>query len=496
MFRKKILHIWNTKKLVIIPVVILNAFFLLQIPFLNSDPDLNISFSRGANTDEGLHSCQVRNYINVGDWTMDKSDNLVKTPLFGLFIFLVLSCFGSKLLIGRLAILLSSILIFFFSLKQGSELKKYSLFLIPILFLQYHVFHFFHYCLAEILCSIFILSSIFYTVYSSQSRFSTFKKPLLSAILISIPYFLKIQFFYIITLLPIYYLGLFLFDRENRGEHIKPFFYLLLFLGIGVLIYVMAWYIPNKDLFHYVMLDQTNGRFATIDNFWNNIRWIHDYFFMSFGLKHLTISFYVAFPLGLVLFFKSKSRIYKHLFFGLSIWLILESHKLGMTYLPSRYFISFIFPMGGIVSLVLFESWKILKERNRLLVLIPFAILLIIFTLNAKNYIDSYSRRVFVIKELNQYFSSYDLEGKKIIGPWAPSLTWQTKAVSYPVWNGYFNSDAVFEEQKPSIIISEKDEKDSNYAYSSKGINIKSKADSIIYKKVNNWDLKILWMKE
>ena len=40
---------------------------LTQVPFVSSDPDFNISESRDANTDEGLNSCQIRNFVNHGD---------------------------------------------------------------------------------------------------------------------------------------------------------------------------------------------------------------------------------------------------------------------------------------------------------------------------------------------------------------------------------------------------------------------------------------------
>lgn len=454
MFWKKILHIGRTKQQIIIPIIILGLFFLLQIPFLESDPDIHISFSRGANTDEGLHSCQVRNYINTGDLTMDKSDNLVKTPLFGFLIFLVISSFGSDLVVGRIAVLLLSLFICFFSLKKGKNTLKYSLLLIPIVFLQYHVFHFFHFCLAEILCTILILSSIFYTI--DKTNGFDLRKNIMSSILVSIAYFIKIQFFYIIALLPIYHFILLLIDPKKKRENLKNLISSCLFLGIGIIIYLLIWYLPNKELFHYVMLDQTDGRFATTNKLWDNIKWIHDYFFMGFGLKYFTILFYIAFPLGLFLFFKTRSTFYKHLFIGLTFWLFLESHKLGMTYLPTRYFISFIFPMGGITALVLFESWNLLKGKKSVFFAIPLIVVIIISSINLSHYINAYSRRTFAIKELNEYFSNYDLKGKKIIGPWAPSLSWKTNAVSYPVWNGYFNSESVFTEQNPNIIISEK----------------------------------------
>ena len=61
-------------------------YFSLQIPFIKADPDIQISWSRGANTDEGLHASQIRNLINHGNLGLQESDNFIKTPLFGAFL--------------------------------------------------------------------------------------------------------------------------------------------------------------------------------------------------------------------------------------------------------------------------------------------------------------------------------------------------------------------------------------------------------------------------
>ena len=58
------------------------VMFSLTVPFLLADPDIDISSSRDANTDEGLNTCQIRNFVNHNDLTLQKSDNFVKTPLF------------------------------------------------------------------------------------------------------------------------------------------------------------------------------------------------------------------------------------------------------------------------------------------------------------------------------------------------------------------------------------------------------------------------------
>src|SRR3972149_7748936 len=91
--------------LIFIPVI------LFQIPFINSDPDIEISTSRDANTDEGLYSSQIRNYINHNNLTFKHNSCFVITPVFGAFLYIPFKLFGTKLVVGRLSILLLSLIL-------------------------------------------------------------------------------------------------------------------------------------------------------------------------------------------------------------------------------------------------------------------------------------------------------------------------------------------------------------------------------------------------
>jgi len=97
----------RTQLLAIASIVLL---FILHLPFLHADPDYNLSIGRDAFTDEGLNTSQLRNYINHGYLSFDECDNLVKTPLFNLVLFLPLKIFATHLMVARLTILLLLIL--------------------------------------------------------------------------------------------------------------------------------------------------------------------------------------------------------------------------------------------------------------------------------------------------------------------------------------------------------------------------------------------------
>ena len=88
-------------------------YFSLQIPFIKADPDIQISWSRGANTDEGLHASQIRNFINHGKLGLQESDNFIKTPLFGVYLFAPIALFDSSLSVARWAMIVPFFLLIF-----------------------------------------------------------------------------------------------------------------------------------------------------------------------------------------------------------------------------------------------------------------------------------------------------------------------------------------------------------------------------------------------
>src|SRR4030095_97812 len=94
-------------------LLLILAIFCLHLPFLNADPDIPFTTGRDAFTDEGLNTSQLRNYINHGYLDFMECDNLVKTPLFNLVLFLPLKIFGIHLTVARLTILIFFLLALF-----------------------------------------------------------------------------------------------------------------------------------------------------------------------------------------------------------------------------------------------------------------------------------------------------------------------------------------------------------------------------------------------
>jgi len=475
--------------LIFIPVI------LFQIPFLNSDPDIEISTSRDANTDEGLYSSQIRNYINHNNLTFKHNSCFVITPVFGAFLYIPFKLFGTKLVVGRLSILLLSLIISVIIFQYNKFYGLFGFLFFIINYFEYYVFHYFHFCLAEILSTSFMFLSIFFTVEAIESR-KPMRFSILSAVAISISYFLKIQFIYILALLPLT-IVLFMFVKGiDKKLLFKQLRYTIATIVILLGLYLIIWYLPNKSFFNYVMKSSTTGKFVDFSNLLTHLDFIFKHIFLNRYLKVFTYSFFILLASGIFFFFKTKSRRYKFLFLAFVVWFLLETHKLTLTYLPSRYLISLFFSMNLIIILVLCQLIEIKAEKRYAYIIKGFAVIfiLVLGTKNLTDYVKSLNRRTHVIADIDNYLSQYKFEDNPIIGAWAPSLTWKSEAISFPVWKGYFNDKNVIENYKPAIIITETDEEDSNQAYSSRGINIDNYADSIKYYKINNWEIKLLWV--
>ena len=61
-----------------------------------------MAYGRGSWTDEGLNTCQIRNFVNHGHFNLLDCDNFLKTPLFSFFLFPFFKFIGISLLKARL----------------------------------------------------------------------------------------------------------------------------------------------------------------------------------------------------------------------------------------------------------------------------------------------------------------------------------------------------------------------------------------------------------
>lgn len=466
----------------------------LQLPFLEADPDLRLSGSRGPFTDEGLYSAQVRNLIQQGDLTFEEAPSAVVTPLFSLFLYVVFSIFGINLWVGRLAVLLVSLLLIKWAAVKSKQSWDFQMFLLSIVGTSYVLLSYTHFCLAEMLAASCIVVAIGFQAANFENP--TTLRTVMGTGFLFAAFLLKLQFLYILPLLPmVIFLQLFLQTKATQKAIGKQLFISISTLFLLSLLYFLFWYLPNKALFQHIMSDATAGRFAALGNlpthikfilnvlFWNDFQWVN------------SLSFLVLLPFGIWSLIRKEEKIgYKILLISGFCWVLLESHKLILTYYPTRYFVSFYLAIALCNGLILYFLWNLKLQNNWQRILISVVLLGILFK-NGMDYVSGLQQRQYSLKTINAYLAAYDLGDRPVMGAWAPSVSWRNKAASYPIWRDYFNDTAVFERFKPAVIISEVDEEDSNQAFSTKGISLDAQADSIKYFKIGKWDLKLLWLK-
>ncbi len=476
------------------PLILVLFFIAIQVPFLQSDPDILFTDGRGANTDEGLNTCQIRNFVNHGVLTLDKSDNLIKTPFFSLLLCLPFKLFGTSLLVARLTVLLFVSVVFYFLLAK-KNIQPASGFIFLSIITGFYLFHYSHYSLAEMVSTGWIVAGLSLFIRCLQKEKGV-KNVVLAATAISFAWLTKIQFVYVVAIIPLALVVFMLFKKVAFKRGLRLLTYASGTTLLWFLLFYIVWYYPNNHFFDDVMQNQTADRFAIPADMLARSRFNFGLFFHSPLLIGFSLLFYTSFFTGIFLMLQRTRFQYSLWFVLLCIWIGIELHKLPMIYLPGRYLISLLFAMGMLIFITGHELVQTLVTGNagNILKRAVMALVVVNTGINAYQYYRSFHTRTFAIKEINQYLSSYEYGNRPVIGAWAPSLTWDTKALTYPVWNHYFNDSAILVVHHPRVIVSETDEADSEQAYSSNGIDLVSVADSVRIIKVNHWELKVYWL--
>ena len=486
---------WKTSKAVFF--IILGLVFISHFPFLTSDPDRNMAVGRGPFTDEGLNTVQVRNWVNHGNLDLAECDNLLKTPFFGFPLALTYKIFGISLAVSRLHVM---ILLFLALLLIGLYEKNRWIIIIfsMITLTQYQVFHSSHFSMAEMLSVAAILLSVHYHSRSFDTDLQIHlrdRQAILAGVFLSLSYFIKIQFIYLIILLPIVLFILWLITNSfTRKFIIRQGFIITSILLFFLLLYLFSWYLPNREAYDYMMAHQS-GTFNITGKTWEYIRFNFSYHFLKGWMQWIFYFFFFMAVMGFILLIKTKSLRYKILFFSSFTWFLMEMHKMTMVYLPTRYQVSLLASMGLLMSIVSYEIIRRPVAKYRIPARIAaITILFSIFSVNVFHYFDSLRQRTYVIRDTNKYMAVNLNPGDRVLGAWAPSLTWDSKARAIPVWNHFLNYQDPIATFRPRAVIAETDEQDSEQAYKSQGIILEELADSIKTTRIGQWDTRIYWI--
>ena len=468
---------------------------LLPIPFLSSDPDHEISFSRDAFTDEGLYASQVRNYLLTGDFNLNESDAAIKTPLYSLVILTAFKIGGIHLLTIRLMVLVISILMFLYVFRDDFIL---SLLMMGLTFFQFTVFHYTHLALAEIL-AVACLTVGWYLLSKFKLNDFKFTHIIFSCGIVALAMYLKFQYLFMMTWIPLFFVLVFCYSLfvnfQKWKSNATAFILIVAGTVVFLVIYYFIWYLPNRELFDFVIKSQTTVVFGEGEWFRKMIDFNIENFFMNSKTAPFTWLFLVCvliFPYILYKFRSQEKRVFQ--FLAIFSWCLLELHKPALAYLPGRYLVSTFFSMGLFSALMLRSLYDLIPSNY---IRVPLLVLAIgwPFYANIIAYRNSYQNRSYLLAEANSFVEKYHTPGCYIAGPWAPSVAWLTSSPAVPVWKDYFNYENTMINFKPCIIVSETGEEDSGNAWKSQNVDLAALSDTTSDFKIRDWHARIYILK-
>jgi hypothetical protein len=461
--------------------ILLLIFILSQLAFLSADADPVISTkSRGAWTDEGLNTHQIREYVQFGQLDLLDGDNLLKTPLFSFFLSPFFKFIGISLELARVLTVLFCALTTFFIFRR-KELAATGISFIVLTLFFFPVHQYAHLSLAEIYASILIVAGIISYAFSDNRKETIVLVRLYLLLLLAVLF--KVQFIYVLGL-PVFISIVEYFLTRSRNDLLP------ILRSIGILMLTLTgmfalWYLPFAHEWSRIAEIQPGlPRFdeLSLGLIKENIkRLLLSERYLLFTLMFILCAIYVLFGL----FKRSLSHGQKVLVFLSFGWVLVESHKLCMIYIPMRYLISFYVSMGLFIAIVL--GILMSKERRTALV---FGLPALMLVLQNIYYLKvSASERTFAVKNMNSYIGSIAQEGDVVIGPWAPAVTWEARVHAYPIWVGFLGERNILHYYKPDFIISEPQEQDSDGAYRKNGILLDSIGDAVYSERIAEWDL-------
>ncbi|MCK9613452.1 MAG: hypothetical protein M0R16_11275 [Bacteroidales bacterium] len=485
-----------------LPAIIVILYFFLHFPFLKCDPDTLVDptiYMRDAWTDEGLYSSQIRNYVDHGTFSMTENSTFVRGPLFNVIQYPFFSIFGTKLIVGRLIVLLFSCLVLFLFLIH-SKLRCFGFFMMVFALLEFHVFQFTHYSMAEMMGTSFILLGLYFLFRSREAGSAKKERWLIffSVFAMFCCYSTKIQFLYAGVIVPASMFFISLNSTLNRKKILlkdySAFLWTMAFSAFFALLYFLAWFLPNKEFYMYVMSSETSGRFPVrLIEFWNVAKFNYKHILWLGSFKVFVANFYLMLVVALAFFVfkKNKARHFEISVFAF-VWLVIELHKIPMTYLPNQYLTSTLVAAGVFVASIYAELMAYFKKLKYVFLFAA----LIIGLYNLKKDGGAYKRRSFQLEAINSYLAGFDLKGKMALGAWAASSTWDCKAYTIPVWDKYFNWKDPINTYKPTLILTEHDEKDADYCYKNQGIDLHQVSDSSRTFSVSYYKVVVYWINQ
>jgi hypothetical protein len=490
----------SDKRVRLVLWLLMALLLIAHLPFLNADPDSLLSLNtRGAWTDEGLYTAQLRDFINHGSFDLYNNNGFIITPVLQIILSPFYYIFGTDIIVGRAVALMFTIGVLFV-LSTSNQLRLPALFYLLMVALQFHYFQFCHYSMGEIFAINMLLLSLFALVKFEEYISHTKKlRWLLLAVFFSfLAWGIKVQFAYVAVLVPAAMLiKAWSVPRKHkniRKEYYKAFRISVLFTFTLSLVYLVVWYLPNQDFYQYIMNYETSERYKStlsglIEVYRFNFRhiiWVQELWPLWL------ISLIALIGLTVVKFTNFRNRpIPLSLIFAL-IWLLMEQHKIAMIYLPTRYFLSLIAAAGIVASL----SLGLLVKNRISAAKITLPVVFILAAWNLTFVYQSWQRRTYDIEAVQTYLENSSLYRKSpVLGIWAYTLASESKAPTIGIRYNYLNDKDPIRTYQPQLVITEFNQAESDSAWARQGIDLAAISDSVRRFKVWRYDLDFYWIR-
>jgi hypothetical protein len=467
------------------PYLVVSFFFISQIPFLHADADLYLSHSRGAWTDEGLYTLQLRNWLNTGNWNLQETDAFLRAPLFNAILLPSFLIIGTNWLCARITILLLVIVTCLIIIRLNVFKPVTGMVLLALLFNPV-VFHYSHLAMTEIPATCFLLVALTFFYRSFQTK--KVSDAVLANVVIGVTVFIKISFVYTAAILPFTTAILFLTTKNSEKKHFQKQCLISIFTAIGIgLLFYAVWYLPNKTYLTKIAAIQSELKFDNnLHDLWKRIKFTHTLYRDDPFMGYSVYLFYLNIWLVVMMLWKRKKIIEQPLLLFCLIWLGLELLKFINVYLPSRYLIS-----TAMVNMILFF---VLLNELKFSQILPVASLLL-FGIGFSMVTLSFTKRTFQIKEANKYFEqTLKQNHTSAVGNWTSVCCWNSKVYSRYCVKDYGNQQELLRKPIVQLILTETDEGESDGAFAAIGYNLKAHADSVVTFKIANWQLNGYWI--
>lgn len=469
---------------------IVGLMLLLHLPFMLADPDTEVSLlSRGPWTDEGLNTVQVRNFVNHGDLSVSECDNLIKTPIFGAILVPFYTLLGTELWVGR-AVVSGFVLAVLFLLLSYRATRSFAIAFAGLGLMQFHLFHYAHYSMAEMMGVSFILLGIllFRSAYDNEQRIWFIG----AALAMGLAFLSKVTFAYVLFIPLLARFFMFLNERVRKRDSIGS-----LVVDSGIIAFVVAsvasafyylWYRPNKAVFDLVKADQGNDRFDLVTA-WQRAEFNWTNFVAIEGMAPFFLLLLIA--IVFVVRTSSRSKGDSAMLFGLVAWLVLESHRMLLVNPPSRYLVPLF---AAVLALTAFgiTQWKESDARRVIGICLIFGFTVYNFTF----YRQSLQRKTSTMQEISEYLASKDLRDHTVLGAWATGLAAKSGAYTLPVWNGFMNYEDALHRYHPRAVITEFDEAESSGAFQAQGIDLRVVSDSVRAFDIWRYKVNVYWIRQ